>query len=197
MLCHWLLLGFAFKTVDPGLISPDRFWPDVLTSCIVLVKNINGSCFPYLFVCISQNSWHPVTTDLQIVSSSKTAIKLPLLMGRVENNLCFYVTDTAYYFINLVMSGIIVAERWPLCGMSQSSAPPVSASFICLPHHHMTLMSTVASLTILDKHLWIEVGLSPFATSNSVTAHCFEWSVSAIWGSSVVLPSVEWNSCEY
>jgi hypothetical protein len=80
-----LPLGFRFKMVEPGFCPASQ--AVALKAIVILVQNISDHCFPHLFVCNCQHLWHPTGTDLGKPSSSIIAIKLPLLMDRMEHNL--------------------------------------------------------------------------------------------------------------
>jgi hypothetical protein len=61
-----------------------------------------------------------------------------------------------------------------------------------------TFLLKAASPYTLRKHLWIQVGFWPSAKRNMIKAHCFKGtSISAITDSTVALPPVKWNSCDY
>lgn len=42
----------------------DNQQQEALTSSVTLAQNISGNCFPCLFICTSQHSWHQTHTDL-------------------------------------------------------------------------------------------------------------------------------------
>ena len=82
----------------------------------------------------------------------------------------------------------------PHC-LLQSASLTVSPSSSHCNHHQTALTSTVASPDTLSKRSWMLVGLSPLATKTSITTQCFNGvSVSTILESTVVLPSIQWNS---
>jgi len=158
----------------------------------MLVLSMMVALFVSLYYAF-QNMWHPVTTDLQEVSSSITIIILPLLMGSVQHNLSALSERHCIGDVRHYCNGKVSTLRH----VTKLCISYFSFFYLSSPSSHDTHVHSCFT-THLGKHLWIQVCFSPSAASNSVTAHCFEWtSVSAIWGSHVILPSVEWNSCDY
>lgn len=153
---------------------------------------INGGCFACLFVlCISKFVASSYCRPSK--SSSITIIILPLLMGRVAHNLSAICERHCIGDVRHYCNGK-VSTLWHVTKLCTSY---FRFFYLSSPSSHDTHVHSCFT-THLGKHLWIQVCFSPSAASNSVTAHCFErTSVSAVWGSHVVLPSVEWNSCDY
>jgi len=75
-------------------------------------------------------------------------------------------------------------------GLSWGAAPPVLASLICLTCCREALTSTAGSPHTFSEYSWILIGYS------SLPVFCICTSIPAILWSSVVLPYVEWNSCD-
>ena len=77
-------------------------------------------------------------------------------------------------------------------------SPPASASSICPTYRQITHTSTVPSPHTLSNRSWIQVGFSSSATNTSTIIHSVQrTSISAIIEATVMVPSVEWNSCNY